>query len=187
VDQLDLLRHVVRTLEGLGVPYMLVGSIASGAYGEPRFTQDIDVIVALRAEQVDALCDAFPAGDYYVSPHAAREAVRRSGQFNVIHAASGTKVDFILARTDAWGASQLVRRQKLPLFGQEEAYVGSPEDVIIGKMLYYRRGGSEKHLRDITGILKVSGDAVDRSYVARWADSLGLTEIWRAVLRRVGW
>jgi hypothetical protein len=66
------------------------------------------------------------------------------------------------------------------------AFVASPEDVIIGKMLYYREGGSEKHLRDITGILKVSGDQVDRAYVARWAAELGVTEIWQAVLRRLG-
>jgi hypothetical protein len=53
-------------------------------------------------------------------------------------------------------------------------------------MVYYREGGSEKHLRDITGILKVSGDAVDRRYVSRWAEEMGLADIWRAILGRPG-
>lgn len=53
-------------------------------------------------------------------------------------------------------------------------------------MQFYREGGSEKHLRDITGILKVSADDVDRDYVTRWAGSLGLEDIWQAVLRRLG-
>ncbi len=61
----------------------------------------------------------------------------------------------------------------------------NPEDVIIKKMDFYKQGSSEKHLRDITGILKISGDAVDKAYIAEWAKSLGLTEIWNAILRRL--
>ncbi|MGB7629787.1 MAG: hypothetical protein WBM29_01750, partial [Candidatus Deferrimicrobium sp.] len=53
---------------------------------------------------------------------------------------------------------------------------------IIKKMEYSRDGASEKHLRDITGILKVSDAGLDRGYVARWAEAKGLTEIWKAVL-----
>ena len=53
-------------------------------------------------------------------------------------------------------------------------------------MGHYREGGSEKHLRDIMGILKVSGDVVDRSYVTRWADQMGLADIWQAILARLG-
>jgi hypothetical protein len=60
------LRHVLDVLDGLKVPYLLVGSYASGMYGEPRLTQDIDVVLALPAGQTAALCAAFPADEYYV-------------------------------------------------------------------------------------------------------------------------
>lgn len=63
--------------------------------------------------------------------------------------------------------------------------MASPEDVILGKMVYYREGGSEKHLRDITGILRISDDIVDRDYVADFAKQLGLADIWDAVLERM--
>jgi hypothetical protein len=43
-------------------------------------------------------------------------------------------------------------------------------------------GGSDKHLRDIAGILRVSPAEVDRGYVAEWAQRLGVTAIWEAVL-----
>ena len=66
-----------------------------------------------------------------------------------------------------------------------EGYTASPEDIIISKMKYYRQGGSEKHLRDITGIVKVSGKDVDFKYIANWAEKLELSEIWEAILRRV--
>ena len=65
-------------------------------------------------------------------------------------------------------------------------YIAAPEDVILSKMGSYREGGSEKHLRDITGVLRVSGAQLDRDYVDRWARQLGLTEVWQAVLRRLG-
>ena len=68
-------------------------------------------------------------------------------------------------------------------FPAPEFYV-SIEDVIIKKMEYYRDGGSEKHLRDITGVLKISGERVDRAYIADWASRLGLQSIWEAIISR---
>jgi len=186
VDQTDLLRHVVAALEKLDLPYVLVGSIASGAYGEPRLTRDIDVVVKLLGEQVKPLCKAFPSPDYYVSLEAAREAVRRGGQFNVIHPGSGNKVDFIIARNDAWGRMQMQRRQKVRVLPDLEGCAAAPEDLILGKMLYYQEGGSEKHLRDIAGVMKVSAELVDTSYVAEWAEELGVAAIWAAILERLG-
>ena len=66
-----------------------------------------------------------------------------------------------------------------------EATFAAPEDVIVKKLEYYAAGGSEKHLRDITGILKTSGERVDRDYVTRWAAQLGIAQVWEAVLARI--
>ena len=186
MEQPELLTYVIDVLENLRIPYMVVGAVASGAYGEPRLTRDIDIVVDLRPELVQRLCAAFPPGEFYVSDHAATEAVQTCSQFNVIHPASGNKVDFMVARPDAWGRTQLSRRQRVHLLPDRDGYAARPEDVIISKMDYYRQGGSEKHLRDVTGILKVSGEEVDRAYVTQWSRSLGLSEIWQAILRRLG-
>ena len=64
-------------------------------------------------------------------------------------------------------------------------YTAAPEDVILGKLWYYHEGGSEKHLRDIAAMLQVSGDEIDTSYVDQWAQQLGFTEEWQAVLNRL--
>jgi hypothetical protein len=61
----------------------------------------------------------------------------------------------------------------------------SPEDVIVKKMLSYREGGSEKHLRDIAGVLRMQGESLDRGYLQSWVERLGLTDIWQAILDRV--
>lgn len=181
MEQTDLLRLVIDVLEGLEIRYAVAGSIASSAYGEPRYTQDIDVVVIMSDEQTGALCRSFPPPDFYVSLEAARQAVAAAGQFNILHAASGYKIDIIMAPDNAWGASEMRRRQHRRLLPDREGNVASPEDVIIGKMLYYQEGQSDKHLRDIAGILKTSGDLVDLAYIDKWAGELGLSEAWQAI------
>jgi hypothetical protein len=185
VEQSDLLRIATSELERLGVPYLVVGSLASGAYGEPRLTRDIDIVLDLKESQVVALCAAFATPDYYVSLPAAQEAVRRTGQFNVIHPASGNKVDFILARRDGWGKAQLARRRRVKLLPDLEGFVASPEDIILGKLWYYQEGGSEKHLRDIAGIVQLAAEPLDVAYIEQWATQLGLADAWHLVLVRV--
>lgn len=185
LSQDDLLRRVVDVLDELGITYMVVGSFASGAYGEPRMTQDIDLVVELSYGHVGPLCERFPSPEYCVSPEAARQAIRTGTQFNIIHSSTGDKVDLMLARHETLQIEALRRRQLVPLLPGREVYAARPEDIILSKMQYYQEGGSEKHLRDITGILKVTLD-VDRAYVERWAQELGLMEIWQAILRRLG-
>lgn len=188
MNQAELLQHAVRTLESLGIGYMVVGSLASGAYGEPRLTLDIDIVVALQPDQVDALCAAFPDDDFYVSREAARKAVASRQQFNVLHPTSGNKIDFMVARDDAWGRTQFARRHVIPILPGQPAYAARPEDIILAKMWYYHEGGSEKHLRDIAGILSVIGmerAEFDKDYIEEWSLKLGLSEIWQAVCNRI--
>ena len=185
MEQVDLLRRTIEVLESQGIRYLIVGSVASMGYGEPRFTRDIDVVVDVSADDVSRLCDAFPEAEYYVNRDTARQAAREGGQFNVIHPASGNKIDFIIARRDAWGRQQVERRRRVTILPGLVGYAGSPEDVILGKMWYYQVGGSEKHLRDIAAMLRVSGEQIDRGYIAHWADQLGLSEIWHAILSRL--
>jgi hypothetical protein len=185
VEQIDLLRLAIEHLERLKIPHAVVGSFASGVWGETRFTQDIDIVVDLRLDRVEALCGAFADPEFYVSQAAAREAVERGGQFNVIHPASGNKVDFMVAGKTPWAIAQLRRRKLVPLFPGRDVAVAAPEDVILGKLIYYREGGSEKHLRDIAGILKISADQVDRDYVNKFAAELDVADLWQAILNRV--
>ena len=184
MTQGDLLRYVAEALEALGIEYMIGGSQASTYYGEPRFTQDIDIVARLDAARVAALLERFPPPAFYASEEAAREAVETRGQFNVIHPESGLKIDIFVAKDTPYDRLSLQRRHQLPLVPGRSAYFARAEDVILYKMLYYREGGSEVHVRDILGMLKVSGGEIDARYVAEWAPRLGLAEIWAAILTR---
>ena len=188
MEQFELLRYAIAALERLSIPYALVGSWGSGIYGEPRFTRDIEIVVDLGMVAVPGFCAAFPNGEYYLSENAVRDAVRDRFQFNVVHPASGNKIDFILMRNEPWHAGQISRRRRVELGSGEQkisGFVAAPEDVILGKLWYYSEGGGDRHLRDIAGILRVTGDGVDRSEVERWARQLGYLEIWNAVVEAV--
>ena len=186
MKQSDVVKYAIQVLENLGIEYMVVGSVASSAYGDPRLTRDVDIVIRPEPGQMSRLCAAFPEDEYYVSLEAAIEAEARHDQFNVIHSTSGNKIDFLIAHDTAWGREQFARKRRARLYQDQEGFMAAPEDIIISKMMSYHEGGSEKHLRDIAGILKVGAERIDHAYMARWASDLGLTEIWQAVLDRVG-
>ncbi len=181
----ELLRKIVETFERLNIPYLVTGLVASMAYGEPRLTNDIDIVADIKEHQITGLLKAFSEDEFYISEDSVREAVLHRRQFNIIHPSSGLKVDVIIKQNTLFDSSRFRRIQRIYPAVTYQANFASPEDVIIKKMEYYREGGSEKHLRDITGILKISSDLVDREYISNWAKRLGLSEIWEAVLQRL--
>jgi hypothetical protein len=181
MEQLDLLRHVAHVLEDMRLRYFVTGSTATIFYGEPRFTNDIDLVVDLPESRVAEFCRQFPQDDFYLSEEAARDAVKTKSQFNVIHPASGLKLDVIIPGSDAFNESRFARAHRLHAADDFSPYFASPEDAIIKKMQYYREGGSEKHLRDIAGVLKISRDRIDEAYIARWAAHFGLADLWSMI------
>jgi hypothetical protein len=181
----ELLAQVVDTFKRLGIPYLVTGSVASMAYGEPRLTNDIDVVAGVRDEHVPGLLVAFPADAYYLSPEAIQEAIGTQGQFNIIHPGSGLKVDVIIRKETPFDRSRFARARAIRLADSYEAAFASAEGVIIKKMEHYREGGSDKHLRDITGMLKVSGQEIDEVYIVEWVERLGLQPIWDMIKRRI--
>jgi hypothetical protein len=115
VRQIEPLRLAIDSLDRLGIPYAVVGSYASGASGEPRMTRDIDIVIGLAADKIESRCASFPDSDFDVSHAAAWEAVHRRSQFNIIHSASGNKIDFMVVGPGGWPAVQLARRRKIDL------------------------------------------------------------------------
>jgi hypothetical protein len=178
------MNFVVDALDRHSIPYAITGSHASSVFGETRFTNDIDVVIQLSSQELlKKFLGEFPEESYYVSDVGARHAVSHGGQFNIIHQDSAQKVDLIIPEKINW-PDQLARRTKVATAQDREIWFVSPEDLILKKMDFYREGGSEKHLRDIAGTLRISGEKIDRAYVSQWAEKLGLSNIWKVILDR---
>ena len=185
MEQSDLLRFVVSVLERLSLRYFVTGSTVTIFYGEPRFTNDIDIVVDLPADAVAEFCRQFPEDEFYVSTDAARAAVGRHGIFNVIQPGTGLKVDVIVPEPSEFNRSRFVRARRVRAGEDWDASFSSPEDAILKKMEFHRGGGSDKHLRDIASVLRTSGDEIDTAYIDRWAATLSVTEVWSAILDRL--
>lgn len=186
MEQNELLRYTVEAFEELDISYLIGGSLASSAYGEPRLTNDIDIVIDLKLEHLPGFFAKFDPNEFYLDKETVRQAFSTNRQFNIIHPSSGYKIDLFIGGDDPFIRSEMARRRRLEAPDGMHAFFASPEDVILKKMQYFQAGESERQFRDIAGVLSVQGDQLDREYIHHWTSELGLTEIWEAILRRVG-
>lgn len=174
----ELLAGLRERLDAAGIPFMVVGSFASTVYGPVRTTQDIDVVIAPTQQALEAFLASLSPDDYYVSEAAARDALARRGMFNVIDQATAWKVDLIIRKDRPFSVEEFDRRQNRIVAGVEVP-VATAEDTILAKLEWASAGESELQLRDVESMLSVVGGTLDRAYIERWADSLGVGEVWR--------
>lgn len=183
------------TLERLGIPYLIGGSMASSVHGEPRSTNDIDIVADLTAESLHILLDAIRT-DYYVSEDAAQGAVQAAergepgGSFNLIHIGGAIKVDLFVAGRDPFEAERLRSRQRIQVSPDSSAslFIDTAEHSLLRKLEWFRRGGeaSDRQWRDVVAIARIQGDRLDRARLALWADRLGVSDLLVRLLAEVG-
>lgn len=177
MSQQELLTRVIDVLETAGVAYMLTGSLAASAQGEPRSSHDIDLVVVLTEADAKRLSDAFSPPEFYLSLEAALDAVRRKSMFNLLWIDTGDKVDFWLLTSEPFDQSRFQRRTWQPLLGRM-LYVSSPEDTILMKLNWCQRsGGSEKQFTDALRVYEVQRTTLDENYLDAWARSLNVAEL----------
>lgn len=178
-EPIEVTIWISNALERLGVEYLVGGSVASSVHGVPRATNDVDLVARLGGRHVDALVDALKR-DFYVDGDMIRDAISRRASFNVIHLATMLKVDVFVFDDSAHAREEMARRQSIELApGQPPVWMASPEDIVLQKLDWYRKGGeiSDRQWGDVTGVLTVQGAALDREYLERWATTLGLTDL----------
>ena len=176
------LQELLAALDRTETPFVVVGSVASGAHGLARLTNDIDIVVDLPAERVATLCEVLgPA--FYADVGMVSRAVAVGRSFNLIHLASAYKFDLFPLGADAFGRSELARRRFTAgtVSGLEniEFPVASPEDTILAKLVWFRKGGevSDRQWSDVLGVIKVQKDRLDRVYLEKWAETLGVLDL----------
>ena len=182
----SFVREALDALEEAGVQYLIGGAVAVWGWGEARTTRDFDVVVDLPLEQMARLSDSLrdremlaPVEvmlDLYMSP--------ADLPINAIHMPTGYKLEIFLLRPNDPLRAIALQRRLLVDFGPNigEAYVHSPEDLILYKLLYYSLSSQPKHIRDIGSIIAMIGDdSLEHDYLAQWIDQLQLNEIWQEI------
>ena len=156
---------------------MVVGSFASMFHGEPRTTQDLDVVIDPTPDQLDALLDRLDPATYYFDRDVAIEALRRRSMFNVIDIDTAWKIDFIVRKDRPFSVEELQRRRVVTLLGVSVA-AATAEDTIVAKLEWAKQSASNRQLSDVAGILRARRDTIDLAYVERWVRTLDLLAVW---------
>ena len=174
----DVAIRVGRAFDALGVRYLVGGSVASSLLGEPRATNDIDILVELREPQVEGLIREL-GPDFSVDDEALRDAIRRRRSWNIFFLPLVTKVDLFIKRAEAFDESELNRRLRVEIGSQGSLYVATPEDIVLRKLAWFRAGGesSSSQWRDVLGVLTVSSAGLDWGYLQTWAATLGVGDL----------
>jgi hypothetical protein len=171
---------VAATLERLGIPYLIGGSIASSLYGEPRSTNDVDFVIDIRPADAARLRGAL-GQEFYVIEEAMLEALRDGTSFNAIHLPTGVKVDLFVAGRDPFNAERLVARRRvhIRLDPPGEVFVDIPEYCVLRKLEWYRRGDevSDRQWRDVVGMLRAQAGTLDEARLDLWARRLGVSDL----------
>lgn len=180
----DLYARLLRPLNEAGIPYMVTGGLAAIIYGEPRLTNDVDVVLQLRPSDTGRLVAAYPTSTYYLPPlETIREESARPahGHFNILDLTTALRADIYCAGDDPLAAWGLARRRGVTL-GEGEIWVAPIEYVILLKLRYFRESRSDRHLRDIATMRRLSGELIDQNALDDWIERLGLGPEWRMAL-----
>jgi hypothetical protein len=180
LDKFNVVLKVIAVFDEMDISYLIGGSFASSLYGWSRSTNDADLLAAIRLDQVSLLIQKLET-EFYVSEQAARRAVQSRRYFNFIHVDTAFKVDVFVAKPGGFTEQQLKRKQLRGITPNQEpqAYFASPEDTVLAKLEWYRRGNevSDMQWRDVLNVIKVQGERLDLDYMRQWAKELGVADL----------
>ncbi|ELS32144.1 MULTISPECIES: hypothetical protein [Pseudanabaena] len=179
-DPISLALDIAEIFNSLDIPYLVGGSVASTLMGEPRATEDVDVVIDLTMEKVILLLQSIQPR-FYVSEDAVKDAVRFKQSFNLIDNESLGKVDIFVLKDRPFPQIEFQRRQSYLVRQNPDQMLvlPTPEDIILQKLVWYRmtKNESQRQWRDVLGVLKLQGDRLDFDYLQTWAGELSLSDL----------
>jgi hypothetical protein len=188
-DSIALTQQLHRLFEALNIPYYLGGGLAAAVWGEPRVTQDADLVLSFNPEQrivqIQAVIAELEKSGFYCPPGAIEEVLQGVGKtISVTHTETVDNADLIAMADEPFEHSQMQRRVLIETLGNP-FWVCSAEDIVLQKLVWSRRSRSEKQWRQVLGVLKAQTD-LDFDYLERWAIELDLGDRLREAYEAAG-
>lgn len=187
MQELNLFRLYTDILNKNNFKYFITGSVASIVYGDPRLTNDIDLVIFLIKNDIDKFIRAFPSDNFYCPPYEVIKSEleqQPGGHFNLIHHESGFKADIYIAATDQLQIWAMNNAKQIE-FEDSTIYIAPPEYIIINKLEFFKEGKSPKHLSDIKGVLNNSSELIDFDLLNALIKEKSLIKYWDMV-KKIG-
>ncbi|TVQ81448.1 MAG: hypothetical protein EA369_00025 [Bradymonadales bacterium] len=171
-DLNSALKKIVQMLSKHSVKFHLTGGLASSFYGEPRFTQDIDLVVTFDLEFDLASLLSDLDEHYFIDDQLIRESIQNRKMFQALDKETMIKIDFHVGELID---GELSRSRSEEIFKGITAPIVSIEDAILAKLIWIQQG-SHKSRQDVELMLKL-GRQIDWQYLERSALKFGVNEI----------
>jgi hypothetical protein len=190
LDIAGFLKLVIEALEAAKVEYLIGGAVAEWAWGEPRATQDLDLVVRIPINSINKLSKELEKRDMLLPADIILDSIlenRADIPINAIHMYSGLKADLYPVREGDELRESAFQRRELVDYGPPigKVYIHSPEDLILYKLMYFGLSQQSKHSRDIVAILKAKKNELEVDYIEQWVARLGLSSLWKEMLDNV--
>lgn len=163
-----LLARVVACFRRERIPYVLIGAWALAAWGRPRATNDVDFLVLVNERDLGRLGDRMIQAGMALDEAWLKWNPMLRG-FQLRFQFRGATVDLMRPR-DAHDR-QVFRRRRRRRMGGRYYWLVSSEDFIIQKL----KVGRPRDFEDVLSVLERSGKTLDKRYLQRWADRIGVS------------
>lgn len=181
-DDADIqtMTRIAAALDELGIAYHIGGSVACGAHGDPRSTNDLDIVADIRPEHAAPLTrrleDAF-----YIDEQMILDAIAHERSFNVMWLEKMYKVDVFVLKSRGFDQAAWQRSVTAAPFlkSDREFPIASAEDILLNKLEWFKIGGeiSERQWLDVIGVLRVQRSDLDWAYLRKWAAELEISDL----------
>jgi hypothetical protein len=180
MDPLEIISGMLKALNELHVPYMIVGSLSSNFYGEPRMTKDADFVVQLGDTPLSTLSEKL-GPTFRIDRQLGFETVTSTTRYHVFHTESEFMIELFELTADPHNQQRFSRRRQTAFAGVT-AFVPTAEDVLIQKLRWYQRGHRQKDIDDAANVLDAQRDAIDLPYIRHWTDQHGTRDLFEKLL-----
>ena len=174
---------VLDAIEDLGLTYMIVGSLASNAYGVPRATQDADIVVQLKADSISKIEERL-GGRLRIDPQAKFETVTGTTKFDLHLPDPVFTIEIFSLTDDPFDQCRFRRRVQAVMEGRRR-FMPTAEDVITQKLRWSRQGMGGKDIEDARNVIAVQRERLDWDYIREWCRKLGLGELLDTVVKSI--
>jgi hypothetical protein len=182
----EVLLAMLAALQEAGVPYMLVGSFSSNAYGVERSTIDLDLVIELGEASILDVARRLP-GTIRVDPQLGFETVTMTRRYVASVEGTAFQIEFFLLSDDPHDQERFRRRVQAPDPSGQPVFVPTAEDVIITKLNWFHRSGRSKDRDDVRNVIAVQeiAGSLDWDYIHSWCDRHGTRELLDEIRRSI--